>query len=719
MQCYTQLTPPTAVSHSISLPFISPKAVNLVVARTSLLQIFELKSVTTEARGERLDGGVSQDVDADIQDFSADITLQKLEYTTKLLLVAEYPLSGTVSSLGRIKTFDNKYGTESLLVAFRDAKISLVEWDLERHSIVTTSVHYYEDSITTSPWAPELNHCPSFLSVDPSSRCSILRFGPRLIAILPFRQQEDDLAGDDYDEELDGPREPTTSEKIITNDETGESATPYAASFVLSLTALDPELVFPIHLAFLHEYREPTFGILSSTRAPPASSNLERRDILSYKVFTLDIEQKASTTILSVPNLPTDIDRIFPLPLPIGGALLIGSNELIHIDQAGKTTAIGVNEFAKQASSFPMTDQSHLAMRLEGCTIEHFGDMGDLLIVLSTGALAVLSFVQDGRSVAGLKIHRVTSSQGGNSIPYGVICANSLGRGKIFLGSEDNDSVVLGWSRKSTNLGRKRSQVKLADDDDDFSFDEDDIEDDDDIYGGESAASRVQGRSSTTEPLVPETLNFRVHDRLPNLAPAGNITFGRTEGSLSNDPPDTSNAELVYPSGRGKDGGLVVCQRKVVPKEVFTKKFDHTSAAWSFHAKPTTSIDLAGGEEALLSADAAYHQFAIVSQVADENMEESTLYEVTPKGLKQTERGDFDTEGGTLDVGVIANGSWIVQVKISELRCYNSGKSFSVWSCIFIGLAHISCHESIITRPESGISLLCLHPWISQSHLNG
>jgi cleavage and polyadenylation specificity factor subunit 1 len=301
----------------------------------------------------------------------------------------------------------------------------------------------------------------------------------------------------------------------------------------------------------------------------------------------------------------------------------------------------------------------------------------------------VLSFVQDGRSVAGLKIHKVTSNQGGNTIPFGVTCANALGRGKIFLGNEDNDSVVLGWSRKSTNIGRKRSQVKLVDNDEEFSFDEDDVEDDDDIYGGGTSTSKSQGRSSIAEPLVPKALTFRIHDRLPNYAPVGDITFRRTDGNPSNEKPDATNTEMLYPSGRGKDGGLVICRREIIPREAFHTKFDHTSAAWSFHAKPTSSTDLVGGEEALLSADAAYHQFAIVSQIADENMEESTLYEVMPNGLKQTERGDFDTEGGTLDVGVIANGSWIVQVKTSELRCYNSGKSFFLWICTFMNLLRI------------------------------
>ncbi|KAA8574874.1 hypothetical protein EYC84_004116 [Monilinia fructicola] len=48
MQCYTELTPPTAVTHSLSLPFLSADANNLVVAKASLLQIFTTKTVSVD-----------------------------------------------------------------------------------------------------------------------------------------------------------------------------------------------------------------------------------------------------------------------------------------------------------------------------------------------------------------------------------------------------------------------------------------------------------------------------------------------------------------------------------------------------------------------------------------------------------------------------------------------------------------------------------------------
>jgi cleavage and polyadenylation specificity factor subunit 1 len=451
------------------------------------------------------------------------------------------------------------------------------------------------------------------------------------------------------------------------------------------LTVLDPELTFPIHLAFLYEYREPTFGILSATRAPSTSLTLERRDVVNYTVFTLDIDQRASTTILSVTDLPTDINRVIPLPLPVGGALLIGSNEFVHVDQGGKTTAIAVNPFGRASSAFPMTDQSGAGLRLEGCTVEQLTENGDLLVVLASGGLAILAFKLDGRSVSGLHIHKINGSQGGLVVPSGISCASALGRGKVFLGSEDNDSVVLGWSRKTAQLSRKRSHADMLDADAEVSFDEDDIEDEDDIYATEAKPSRSPGRAMNVEASAPENLIFRIHDRLPNLAPAGDVVFSNPIPAQDDWTPHNllSGSQLVYPNGRGKTGGLAVC-RQELDLDVYRTMVDipNIQAVWSFHAKNPAPKGMvpkgARDSEALFSADAAYNQYVIMSQASDEDSEASSLYSITATGFDKIQMGDFESEGATVDVGTLAGGTRIVQVRSGEVRCYNSGEFYSL-----------------------------------------
>src|SRR5690606_1331606 len=126
------------------------------------------------------------------------------ESITKLVLVGEYQLSGSLTSMAKIKTTASKTGGDCLLLGFKDAKLSLVQWDPAINGISTISVHYYEQEEFKSTFMPE--HMPSQLSADPSSRCAVLKFNLDMMAILRFRQREDeDLilgdadGNDDYD----------------------------------------------------------------------------------------------------------------------------------------------------------------------------------------------------------------------------------------------------------------------------------------------------------------------------------------------------------------------------------------------------------------------------------------------------------------------------------------------------------------------------------------
>ena len=144
---------------------------------------------------------------------------------------------------------------------------------------------------------------------------------------------------------------------------------------------------------------------------------LERRDVTIYSVYALDIESRASTTLQSVHNLPNDIFAVLALPLPVGGALLIGGNELIHVDQGGKSSGVAVNEFSREASAFPMADNASLQLRLEGCRIQQLDNpTGEMLIILRSGELALLSFRLDGRSVSGMSLKKLDARH-----TYGLI----------------------------------------------------------------------------------------------------------------------------------------------------------------------------------------------------------------------------------------------------------------------------------------------------------
>ncbi|GAA89393.1 cleavage and polyadenylation specificity factor subunit A [Aspergillus luchuensis IFO 4308] len=657
MQCYTELLPPTGVTHALAVPFLAATSNDLIVVRTSLLQIYSLHKVTSNAEG------------ADAQ--------QEL---TKLLLEKEYSLSGTVTGLCRVKVLNSRSGGEAVLVAFRNAKLSLIEWDPERRSISTISIHYYErDDLTRSPWVPDLKNCGSILSVDPSSRCAIFNFGIRNLAIIPFHQPGDDLVMDDYGSDL-GEGMSTDHDLGGGPDKAKEGIayqTPYAPSFVLPLTALDPSILHPISLAFLYEYREPTFGILYSQVATSSALLPERKDVVFYTVFTLDLEQQASTILLSVSRLPSDLFRVVALPPPVGGALLIGSNELVHIDQAGKTNAVGVNEFSRQVSSFSMTDQSDLALRLENCIVECLGDSsGDMLLVLSTGEMAIMKFKLDGRSVSGISVHLLPAHAGLTSMNSAAAASTFIGDGKIFLGSEDGDSVLLGYSCSSSSSKKHRLQAKQAIDDSADMSEEDQSEDDvyeDDLYST-SPDTTLTGRRPSGESSAFGLYDFRMHDKLINIGPLRDITIGRklpTNQEKGGDRTNSTSPELqiVASQGSHKSGGLVVMAREIDPHVVASISLESVDSIWT--------ASLTWEEEAVSRTSENIGQrsqrcYVIATEAKASDREESLIFVVDGHDLKPFRAPDFNpNEDVTINIGTQESRKRVVQVLKNEVRSYD------------------------------------------------
>jgi cleavage and polyadenylation specificity factor subunit 1 len=664
MQCYTELLPPSGVTHALSIPFLSPTVNNLVVVKTSLLQIFTLVNIAPE-----LDGWTAEDKSSRIES-SRD---------TKLHLIAEYDLSGTVTDVNRVKILDSKTGGDAILLSFRNAKLSLIEWDPDRHGISTISIHYYEkEDVTRSPWVPDLSTCGSHLTVDPSSRCAILNFGLRNLAILPFHQAGDDLVMDDYDPNLDGELTEHEAKDGMQSEKKEERKdwtyqTPYAASFVLPLTALDPALLHPISLAFLHEYREPTFGVLYSQVETSSSLLYERKDAVFYSVFTLDLEQRASTTLLSVARLPSDLFKIVALPPPVGGALLLGPNELIHVDQAGKTNAVGVNEFAREVSSFSMADQSDLALRLEGCVVEHLGNgNGDVIMLLSSGEMVLVSFKLDGRSVSGLSVHPISTNAGGKIMHAAASCSAAVGSGKIFFGSEDADSLLVEWSDISSSA--KKARVQDADRQPEFSDEDEDDNDtyEDDLY---SAAQKVplDHRPSVDNSIV-GSYNFRVLDTLSNIGPLRDIALGKASAQATDrDLTVSADLELVASQGSDRSGGVVLLKREIDPNAIFSFEIDNVESVWSISVSEAKSKTTNFSSS---SAQRGADSYVILAKSKSTDKEESVVYAVKDTTLEPFRAPEFNpNEDCTIDVATLAGGTRVVQVLKGEVRIYDISKS--------------------------------------------
>lgn len=698
MQAYTELAAPSAVTHSLTISLTSATAANLVVAKGSLLQIFTTKAISAEVEAQNqalhapkaepefdhranddeglessfLGGGESMLVRTDRSN------------NTKLVLVAELPLAGTVIGLAKIKTMHTKSGGETLILAYKAAKMCLAEWDTEKNTLETGSIHYFEkDELHGAPWESAFGEYVNYLEADPGNRCAAFKFGSRNLAILPFRHAEEDLEMDDWDEDLDGPR-PVKKPTAAVNEDSDSLEAAYTPSFVLRLPLLDPSLLHPVHLAFLHEYREPTFGILASSQE--CAHSLGLKDHLTYKVFTLDLQQKASTTILSVTDLPRDLFRILALPAPIGGALLVGENELVHVDQSGKANGVAVNPMARQMTSFSLSDQADLNLRLEGSIIEQLSlEHGELLLVLNDGRLAIVSFRIDGRTVSGISVKLVPVENGGHLVKSRASSMTRLTKNTFFVGSETGDSVVLGWSRKLSQEKRRKSRLVDADlalDVDDLDLEDEDDEDDD-LYGTESAAAKptqaANGVGKSGE------LSFRIHDSLLSIAPIKDITSGKAsflpdseEAILSRGV--VSDLQLTCVVGRGNSGAVAIINRQIQPKVIGRFEFPEARGFWTMCVKKPMPKSLGGNVAVGNDYDTSgqHDKYMIVAKVDLDGYETSDVYALTAAGFETLKETEFDPAAGlTVEAGTMGNQMRIIQVLKSEVRSYDGGQLHS------------------------------------------
>lgn len=365
--------------------------------------------------------------------------------------------------------------------------MSILFWEGHCHSLTTLSIHFFEREQYKSPFStPPSSH----LLKDHNSRCLILRFYTDIYAILPLRQLDDD-----FDDTLD-----TDVEK------------PYYPSFIVNASQLDESIAHILDETFLHEYREPTLAILYSGTQTTTGLLDHRKDTITLLAVTLDLQQRASTTIFSVNNLPYDCFSVLCLPQPVGGLLVLGTNQVIHVDQAGRCTAIGVNAYARKSTNFPMTHRPELGLCLEGgIPLAINNEDGDVLLGLRDGTFARLRFIRDGRNVTDIEVEQAELSNLPEVGLAGFTCAVPLDNQRLFVGSRTADSVLLGYTSGDKGLETGGVSVGMNDTVDDLEA----------IYGDEEEEEGTVGISGAGGKL-----RLTIHDFLLSTAPIRDAAFG-------------------------------------------------------------------------------------------------------------------------------------------------------------------------------------------------
>ncbi|CEI86533.1 hypothetical protein RMCBS344292_00972 [Rhizopus microsporus] len=444
---YEELFPPQTVEQVETCHFTSPDAINLIVAKASLLQIYQFVEYVpnVEEEDETLsDNELAKERLNDTED-RKDVVVDST--SGRLELVAQFKLHGIISTMGTVRTNSSrgKEGCDSLLLGFSDAKMSLLEWSSATNSIVTVSIHYYERDEFKKEFLANPN--PSSIHIDPQQRCAVLNFYDNKLAVLPFRQTDklDERPGDaDEDEEK----------------------WPYQPSFVIDLSTLDSRIKNIIDMSFLSDYYEPTLAILFQPEQTWTGRLANNKDTVSLVVISLDLTAKVYPIIYSIDKLPYDCLKLVPMPKPVTGMLVIAANSLLHISQGSPGVGVAVNGYTKKTTDFPgMLYESELislGFSLEGAKALTFG--GDrCLIFMQNGNWALVQFKMDGSKVVGMDIveikhtiplmvkkpHRFDTPPLLATVPS---CITNVKQNEyFFLGSRVGDSLLIKYCPELMN----------------------------------------------------------------------------------------------------------------------------------------------------------------------------------------------------------------------------------------------------------------------------
>lgn len=112
---YREVLPPSVVTHAVAASLVAPGAKNLVVAKSCVLEIYNV----VEADEEAPDASALNDAAGDAP--------RRARKAARLELLAHRKLHGVISSIGVVRTAvgAGAEDRDSLLLSFADAKVGL------------------------------------------------------------------------------------------------------------------------------------------------------------------------------------------------------------------------------------------------------------------------------------------------------------------------------------------------------------------------------------------------------------------------------------------------------------------------------------------------------------------------------------------------------------------------------------------------------------------
>ncbi|XP_024046271.1 cleavage and polyadenylation specificity factor subunit 1 isoform X3 [Citrus clementina] len=596
---------------------------NLVVTAANVIEIYVVRVQEEGSKESKNSGETKRRVLMD------GISAASLE------LVCHYRLHGNVESLAILSQggADNSRRRDSIILAFEDAKISVLEFDDSIHGLRITSMHCFE----SPEWLHLKRGRESFargplVKVDPQGRCGgVLVYGLQMI-ILKASQGGSGLVGDED-----------------TFGSGGGFSARIESSHVINLRDLDMKHVKDF--IFVHGYIEPVMVILHERELTWAGRVSWKHHTCMISALSISTTLKQHPLIWSAMNLPHDAYKLLAVPSPIGGVLVVGANT-IHYHSQSASCALALNNYAVSLDSSQELPRSSFSVELDAA---HATWLQNDVALLSTktGDLVLLTVVYDGRVVQRLDLSKTNPSVLTSDI-------TTIGNSLFFLGSRLGDSLLVQFTCGSgTSMLSSGPKEEFGDIEADAPSTKrlrrsssDALQD---MVNGEELS--LYGSASNNTESAQKTFSFAVRDSLVNIGPLKDFSYGlRINADASaTGISKQSNYELVCCSGHGKNGALCVLRQSIRPEMITEVELPGCKGIWTVYHKSSRGHNTDSSRMA--AYDDEYHAYLIIS------LEARTMVLETADLLTEvTESVDYFVQGRTIAAGNLFGRRRVIQV---------------------------------------------------------
>ncbi|PKI84699.1 Cft1p [Malassezia vespertilionis] len=336
---------------------------------------------------------------------------------------------------GEVTGYD---GRDRVLLSFRDAKISLLEWNDAYGDLQTVSIHTFERAQQLAQGLPH-TFVPA-LRADPASQCAALLLPEDAIAILPLYQDMGEVGDDVRD-----------SAQVL-------AELPYAPSFVLALCDIDAGIKNVRDMCFLPRFQKPTLALLYEPVLTWTGSLSRARQTMRVCLVTLDLTISYYPVTVTSEALPYDCLYLAACPESLGGVMIVTPSAIMHMDQTGRIVGTAVSGwYEKTAPEISLAYAEASPLDLQSSQLVFCG-ASDGLLFLAHGEVFAFWCLIEGRSVTSVSLAKVDTHGGAPRCAF----AARLPEGHLFCASLQSDSVLYEMQSGAGSLAQTRDAAPHA-----------------------------------------------------------------------------------------------------------------------------------------------------------------------------------------------------------------------------------------------------------------